>query len=205
MDLPFADISPPAGVTIRVATPDDFSRLAEAMAGTEFRGRPLGVDEVAERCDRGDVCLIAESGGQLAYLSWIKFTDASMRRNGVDVPLRPGEAYIDSIFAMPAYRGQGLATAVAAARLRYLRDRGTKVAFGWVAPHNTPMIRVLERAGYRFIGSIHQLLWQFRSRTPLLSVVVTFHPAGSIALPQICSPDRMRLRAGIVIYRRRPA
>lgn len=205
LDAPFEEVSPPQGVTIRVATTGDAPRLAAAMAGSEFRGSRLGVDDVARRFASGDGCLIAEAGEQVAYLSWIKFTDASMRRNGVEVPLRPDEAYIDAVFAMPSYRGQGLATAVAAARLTYLRDRGVKVAFGWVAPHNTPIIRVLQRAGYRIVGSISQLIWQVGSRTPMLNVVVAIDSAGADPSLQLCTPERVRCRTGLVIYRRRPA
>lgn len=175
------------------------------MAAEDFRGRPLGVDDIARRSARGDACLIAEAGGRLAYLSWIKFSDASMRPSGVEIPLRPGEAYIDAVFAMPAYRGQGLATAVAAARLRYLRDRGVKVAFGWVAPHNTPILRVLEHAGYRITGSISQLIWQLRTRAPLLSVLVAIDAAGADPSLQLCTAERVRFRTGLVIYRRRSA
>lgn len=175
------------------------------MAADDFLGRPLGVDDIAQRSERGDVCMIAEARSHPVYLSWIKFSDASMRFNGVEVPLRHGEAYVDAVFATPAFRGQGLATAVAVARLKYLRDRGVKVAFGWVAPHNTPIIRVLQRAGYRIVGSISQLIWQVGTRVPLLNVVVAIDAVDADPALQLCTPERVRCRTGVVIYRRRPA
>ncbi len=173
--------------------------MAAAMTHPEFRGAALTVEQLARRHQDGGVCLIAESGEEIAYLSWIRLSDASLRREGIEVSLRPGEAYIDSIFAMPAYRGQGLATAVAAARIKYLRQRGIKTAYGWVAPHNTPMVTVLTRAGYRVVGRVMQLLWLPIRHVPLVNIVVVTDPSDPLA--GICSPDRLRFRSGITIYR----
>lgn len=201
LDTPFPDVPLPKGVTIRPATPNDFPRVAAAMANPEFRGSALTVENMARRYQDGGVCLIAESGDAIAYLSWIRFSDASLSREGIEVSLRPGEAYIDSIFAMPAYRGRGLATAVATARIKYLRQRGIKTAYGWVAPHNTPMVMVLTRAGYRVVGRVMQLLWLPIRHVPLVNVVVVTDPSDPLA--GICSPDRLRFRSGITIYRLR--
>jgi ribosomal protein S18 acetylase RimI-like enzyme len=175
--------------------------MAAVMESPEFRGEPLTADMMARRYHDGSVCLIAELGETIVYLSWIRFSDASMHRDGIEVPLRPGEAYIDSIFAMPAYRGQGLATAAAIARLKYLRQRGIRAAYGWVAPHNTPMIKLLARVGYQEVGRITQIVWRLGRRVPLVNLITVAEPADSLA--DTCSPRRLKLRSGVTVYRRR--
>ncbi len=152
---------------------------------------------------QGNICVIAESGGEIAYLSWIRFTDASMHKDRIEVPLRPHEAYIDAVYAMPAYRGRGLAAAVSTARFRYLRARGITTVYGWVSPRNIPMIRVLKRVGYRMVGQVTLFIWRLGCRVPLVNIIVITDPSDSPA--GVCSPDRLRPRGGLTIYRDRTA
>ena len=56
---------------------------------------------------------------------------------------------------MPAYWGQGLATEVALASVRYgLADLDLKRIVGLVMPDNVASVRVLEKAGLRFVETV---------------------------------------------------
>lgn len=196
---PIAEPTLPPGITVCTATTGDFGRMAAAMASLEFRGAALTIADIEQRYQNGDICIMAESGREIAYLSWVRFTDASMRKDRIEVPLRPGEAYMDSVYALPRFRGQGLATAVATARFRYLRERGITAVYAWVASHNTPIIGVLQRAGYRIVGRVTQFIWRLGGRVPLLNIVTVTDPSNPLA--DICSRHRLRTHSGVTVYR----
>ena len=56
---------------------------------------------------------------------------------------------------MPAYWGQGLATEVALASVRYgFADLGLKQIIGLAMPENIASVRVLEKTGLRFVETV---------------------------------------------------
>jgi len=192
-------VSPPVGASIRPADPADFPRVAAFTQHADFRGTRMQPNDVEGRYHKGHVCFIAAWRGEIASVSWIRFDDASLRLSGIEAPLRPGEAYVTAVFTLPAYRNRGLATAVAADQLRWLRGRGLRAAFLWVHPRNQAMLNVVRRTGWRPVGRVTQVLWRGKERIPLVNLSAVLDPADPLSL---CSSRRLTFTAGVSVFRR---
>jgi GNAT superfamily N-acetyltransferase len=103
--------------------------------------------------DQGSVVLIALRGGQAVGYGWISHR-IDRRTNRLQPPLRPGDACLHDLFVSPAHRGQGIAQALVARRLQFLREEGYKRSIIAVAQGNAPALRVAEKAGYRPVGEM---------------------------------------------------
>jgi len=90
-------------------------------------------------------CILKSTGEQIG-LAGLKYLD---ELGEVDVAYR----------LLPAHWGQGLATEVALASVRYgFADLGLKRIIGLVMPKNIASVRVLEKTGLRYSGTV--TLWE---------------------------------------------
>lgn len=89
-------------------------------------------------------CILKSTGEQIGFAG-LKYLD---ELGEVDVAYR----------LLPAHWGQGLATEVALASVRYgFADLGLKRIIGLVMPKNIASVRVLEKTGLRYSGTV--TLW----------------------------------------------
>jgi len=89
-------------------------------------------------------CILKSTGEQIGFAG-LKYLD---ELSEVDVAYR----------LLPAHWGQGLATEVALASVRYgFADLGLKRIIGLVMPKNIASVRVLEKTGLRYSGTL--TLW----------------------------------------------
>jgi len=89
-------------------------------------------------------CILKSTGEQIGFAG-LKYLD---ELGEVDVAYR----------LLPAHWGQGLATEVALASVRYgFADLGLKRIIGLVMPKNIASLRVLEKTGLRYSGTV--TLW----------------------------------------------
>ncbi len=107
---------------------------------------------VRQRLDAGATCLAAWSGGRPLGVAWVKFGEVDML--GRPFLLAPDEALGWWVYTHPGARGQGVATAMLLARLRYLQEAGYRRLVAFVAPENRPGFGPVLRAGYRRIGRV---------------------------------------------------
>ncbi len=206
LSVPPPDIPLPPEVAARPATPEDLPRLAAVMEPYraeiwDFRGEGALVATFEQRLRAGDLCLIGELRGTIAYMGWTRFDEASLQRVGIHVPLREREAYGYGVFALPAFRGQGLSTTVGVARLHWLREHGVRRFYGWVRASNAAILKVQTRLGYRTVASVRQIYWRVRRRLVLVNQVL-YDPADPLA--EWCAPGRITFRGGITVFRRGP-
>jgi len=181
LTIPPPDIPLPPGVAARPATPEDLPHLAAVMEPYraeiwDFRGEGALAAVFEQRLRAGDLCLIGELRGTIAYMGWTRFDEASLQRVGIHVTLREGEAYGYGVFALPAFRGQGLSTTVGVARLHWLREHGVRRFYGWVSASNVAILKVQTRLGYRTVASVRQIYWRVRRRLVLVNQVL-YDPA----------------------------
>jgi GNAT superfamily N-acetyltransferase len=138
-DLP--EVAPPAGVAISPLGSDEVEAMAP-IAGERDRERFRGLLAV------GCVGLVAWRAGRPVGYAWI----ASAMRP--EVSLYPLElpahaAYLWDLYVLPAERRGGLGSALAAERLRTVRELGYTEGWRMVAPDNIASLRTLRRTGLR--------------------------------------------------------
>jgi GNAT superfamily N-acetyltransferase len=110
--------------------------------------------EIACRLAAGHRCWLVRSGHELVASSWVargRLWSAYLARW---VPLAPGEACTYETFTAPTVRGLGIGPALRGRLARDLRDIGYRRLLATVGPENAPAIRLVEKLGYRRIGTI---------------------------------------------------
>lgn len=135
------EAAPPAGVTISRLGSDEVEVIAP-IAGERHRERFRGL--LASGC----VGLVAWKAGRPVGYAWIA------REMRPEVSLYPLElpahaAYLWDLYVVPAERGNGLGSALAAERLRTARELGFTEGWRMVAPDNIASLRTLRRIGLR--------------------------------------------------------
>ncbi len=127
--------------------PDSAWGLAAAMG-------PDSIAEIVRRFQAGVHCYGAWVGSELAAYAWVSFREEYVGEFKVWVRLVPGEAYIWDCFTLPAYRRQGLYSALLAYVLGQLEeDNECRV---WIGADldNLASQRGIARAGFRPIADI---------------------------------------------------
>ena len=153
------DAALPEGITIGPLEPRQLPMLA-CLAGRRQ------LDGFRRLLANGRVCVAAWREGRPVGYAWVA------ERLGPDVtlcpiPLPPDAAYLWDLYVVPAERGNGVGTALAAARMRAARDRGFREGWRMIRPDNAASLRTL-RSGraLRVVGEIRfvQLVGLLRAR-----------------------------------------
>jgi ribosomal protein S18 acetylase RimI-like enzyme len=146
---------PPPGVTIEEFQ-GDWSELSEIATSREIRG--------FERAAAGGrVCLVARRGGRPIGYTWISFSiDASIET--YQIPLPADAAYGWNLFVVPSERRSGTGTALTAARLALMRERGYARGWRMISPSNQASRRTYEKtstAGSRQVATLSYVkIWR---------------------------------------------
>lgn len=125
----------------RMAEPDDLSHLRNAVLPSEFK-------YMRKRLAYGRICTLALHEGNLAAQIWAS-DELSFEVDNLELRLRPGDVYLDDAYTLPAYRHQGVYSALDVQQLRYLQEGGYKRAVAIVAADNIPPLKVLPKLGYQ--------------------------------------------------------
>jgi ribosomal protein S18 acetylase RimI-like enzyme len=133
-------------VTFRVAGPEDLPYLQNIVSPSEFA-------HFGKRLAHGRICTLALYRGKITAYVWL--TDkVKYEIDNLELRLESGDAYIDDAYTLPAYRRQGIQTAMVLQQLRYLQEHGFKRAVAIVAVDNIPSQQVCERLGFKRAGQL---------------------------------------------------
>jgi GNAT superfamily N-acetyltransferase len=142
------DVHPPVGVTIAPLREDQIPLLG-AIAGALDRARFQRLLQI------GCIGLAAWRDHRPIGYAWVA---PQMRPEVTQCPveLPPYAAYLWDLYVVPAERGSGVGSALAAARLREARALGRSEGWRMITPDNIASIRTLRRSGgsTRVVGEI---------------------------------------------------
>jgi GNAT superfamily N-acetyltransferase len=128
-------------VTYLVAGADDFARLRELVLPSEFA-------RLGKRLAHGRICALALYQGRVVGYLWIT-DEVNFEIDNLQLRLGPGDVYFDDAYTVPAYRNQGVYTALHLQGLRDMQGRGFQRAVSIVDVGNLPSRRVHEKLGYQ--------------------------------------------------------
>ena len=151
---PWPDVTPKLPVTLRRATEADLVRFEGHVPAWELR-------YFRRRLSHGRYCFLALDGENLAAYCWAT-TQVEFDVDNLEMKLKEGDVYLDDAYTLPAYRRQGIQTAVHVYRLAYLRDMGCQRAVLIVEEPNVASQGLVRKLGYQVAGhlSFRRLLWR---------------------------------------------
>jgi GNAT superfamily N-acetyltransferase len=147
---PLPDLQPKMTLEIREFEPADVDLVRQINCPSEAR-------VCAQRLARGHKGLVAQHKAQVVGYGW-GCTEMSLER--MPVQLDSGDMLCTDAYTTPAFRGQGVQTAIMLARLRLFRDLGYNRALTCIIENNYPSLtvwrkvdsQVVKRGDFRRIG-----------------------------------------------------
>jgi GNAT superfamily N-acetyltransferase len=156
-DLP--EVCAPAGVTVGRLLPRELPMLAYLVSRREL-------DAFRALLAAGRIGVVAWRGGRAVGYAWMAERLAPDVTR-CPVPLPEDAVYLWDLYVLPAERGRGVGSALAAERLAIARDLGYREGWRMIALRNQPSLRTLRAGGStRIVGEIRfvQLLGVLRAR-----------------------------------------
>jgi GNAT superfamily N-acetyltransferase len=159
-------VPPPAGVTIRPLTGDDWPALSKIVTQRSL----ASFSQLAANGRHG---LVAWRGSEAIGYGWVA------ERLGPDVTACPIDlpayaAYLWDLYVVPAERSNGVGSALASARVQLARRLGFREGWRMIAPSNGASLRTLAKTGtdtrvigeLRFVKIFSRVRAQFTSSSP---------------------------------------
>ena len=138
-DLDVAAVAP-SGVQVREAS---LAELATVASGAD---PSQTAEDLRERFERGDRCFVAVGpDGAVAHARWVTTRRSHIPELGLDVVLRPGEAYFYNGYTRPNMRGRDVDGRVRSLIFQTLRDQGYESAWSYVRGDNAAGMRAAGR------------------------------------------------------------
>jgi ribosomal protein S18 acetylase RimI-like enzyme len=151
---PLPTVEPRMPVSLCLATEADLARFRGLVPPSELR-------HFARRLAHGRYCFLALDGENLAAYCWAS-TQVEFDIDNLEMQLRPGDAYVDDAYTVPAYRRQRIQTVVHLFRLGYMRDLGCRRAILIVDDKNIASQGLVRKLGYQDVDhlSYRRVLWK---------------------------------------------
>jgi ribosomal protein S18 acetylase RimI-like enzyme len=125
----------PERVMVRVADADDFAQIATFV--DKFRSST----RIAERTQRGDVCVVVYCDGDVAHVRWAALYPLALSElNSTLLRLDSNEAYMYDAYTLPAFRHRGFAARARNCLIQYLAHRGVTTVYRMMRMNN-PLTR----------------------------------------------------------------
>lgn len=134
---PFPDWQPKIQLLIRPFEQDDLDLVRQI-------NRPSEARLCALRLTKGHQGLVGFSDRRLAGYAWGS-TDMHTRLERVHPKLCPGDVLFTDSYTAPAFRGQGIQTALTLARFHLFRELGYYRAISYIEVRNSPSLAVWQR------------------------------------------------------------
>jgi GNAT superfamily N-acetyltransferase len=134
---PLPDLQPKIALEIRPFTQGD-------LVAARTMDRPSEARLCVRRLAEGHQGLLALHGGRPVGYAWgCKEMNPELER--VPLQLDSGDVLCTDVFTVPAYRGQGVQTALTLARFHLFRNLGYRRAFCYIEAGNSPSLAVWQR------------------------------------------------------------
>ena len=146
---PLPDLQPKIDLEIRPFKPADL----DLIQGFDF---PSDVKLCARRLKCGHRGVLALVQGHFAGYAWT-YTAAQPALDHVRFDLASGDVLLLSDYTVPAFRGQGVQTALILARLRMFLHMGYQRAFTCVHKQNSPSLAAYRKVGGHDYGVMDDL------------------------------------------------
>jgi len=140
-------LQPRIPVVFRHAGPETLEPLVAAM-GEGLR------PEILRRFEAGKRCYAAWAGERIAAYGWVSRDDEYIGEFNLRVRLLLGEAYIWDCLTVPAYRRQGIYSALLIHILKELQQDGLCRAWIGADMDNVASQRGIARAGFHFVADM---------------------------------------------------
>jgi ribosomal protein S18 acetylase RimI-like enzyme len=163
---PLPTACPRIPVLMRLATEADLLRFRDFVLPSECR-------HFARRLAHGRLCFLAfpeKNSEELVSYCWAT-TKIDPELDALILDLPPGSAYVDDAYTVPAYRRQGIQTALHLFRLRHLQALGCTRAILIVDVKNRASQALVRKLGYREVGQASFLRVMRTIVTPLTVVL----------------------------------
>jgi hypothetical protein len=132
-----------APLTVEQASARETSEIATVMH--------CDTNDVQNAIASGELCFVARGDGRIVHTNWITF---GRKRSlaGRYIVLPPDCAYCNSGFTVEAWRGLGVHMQVNSHMLQYLKARGMRHAYSYVAAENRSSLKTLQRLNWQRTG-----------------------------------------------------
>lgn len=141
---PLPNLQPKVALDIRPFAPADLDFVHREHLPSE-------ANLCAERLRFGHHGLVACIAGQAAGYAW-GCTDTTLEK--VNLHFGPGDVLCTDAFTAPAFRGQGIQTALSLARLRWFQELNYRRAVAYIEVGNAPSLAVWRKLGAQEIARI---------------------------------------------------
>lgn len=135
-------LEPPLGTEFEEILPDE--------PGNAFDGlEPAIAEDFSRRLTLGRRCFAGRVDGKLAVYGWVSTGAECVGEMEREIRPGPGEAYVWDCFTLPAYRRQGLYSALLSHIKISLTNEGCRRIWIGSNMENEPSLRGFARAGFR--------------------------------------------------------
>jgi GNAT superfamily N-acetyltransferase len=143
---------PPVAARIPITVAPLAEGQVDEYAALSPYADPAGM--VAPRLSGGHRCFLAQSEGELVGSCWVARRSLWSAYLRTRIDLAADEACTYETHTAPHMRGKGIGSAMRADVARLLREEGVRRLLATVDPENAPAIRMIDKLGYRRIGTI---------------------------------------------------
>jgi len=148
--------------TVEPCLPVDLCR-ADVVDLDRFEGvvLPSELNYFRQRLAHGRHCFLALNGAKLAAYCWAT-TRVEFDVDNVEIPLQPGDAYLDDAYTLPPYRRRAIQSALHLYRLAHMQRLGCRRAVLIVAEDNLISQKLVHKLGYRDVArlSFRRIFWK---------------------------------------------
>jgi len=140
--------------TVRIANEIDIKNMKDIIGSRR-------VNLFLRRLKENKLCMIALDGDKIVYYRWLNFDKENL------VTLREKEVYLFDAYTWPAYRRQGIHTAVTAACLTFAKEKGCEKALVVASVRNYSAQKTLKNLGFKKMGKVNLiripwLNWEYK-------------------------------------------
>jgi ribosomal protein S18 acetylase RimI-like enzyme len=148
------EAEPDAALSLAILDQAAFDALPEASRDALVARLEVSIGYTREKWRRGDLAVVAWSGGQAAGIAWCARKPVFVPDIGRMVQPTQGECYIHEVFVHPDERGKKIAPAMLDHLARYLRARDVYRAWALIERTNVASARAFERADYVAVADV---------------------------------------------------
>ena len=112
--------------------------------------------QIQRRLDQGMIGLVARHQGKTIATSWVALDHCTVDYLGVNLPLRPGIAYLFDAWVAPQWRGRRVISQIGRVERRIMREAGCDRYVGLVWWFNQKATELHLRRGGGILGTVHR-------------------------------------------------